>query len=136
MPESMRLRILTSDGAGLCILGFLAVARGLAHTPLGSDPLRTPTHLLATMLPAEGWGVLWILLGVLCIVAIWVRKLRPMSIGLMVSVHFLWAISLLSDDYYPNSVDGLSYLCIAGLTIWSFARGRLEPVLFHEDLEV
>lgn len=88
-------------------------------------------------MPAQWWGAVWALLGLLCVVAIVVRRLRPVSVGLMSATHFLWGISLLMDDHYPSKVMSLIYLSMALFMMWAFGRGRMEPALFHngEDIE-
>ena len=131
--QKYRMRMwLTSDETGLIILGILGFARGISYFPPLAEPNRPPAHTLEHLLSPPAWGILWALAGLGCIVAVVWKRTQPAAVGVMVGMHFLWAISFATVGG-RGWVSAISYLCVFALAFWAFTRGRREPHLVRGD---
>lgn len=128
-------RAVTSDGAGLVILGLSAIVRGISYFRVSAD--RIPAHWLEGQLPPAAWAWVWIVIGVGCFVAAYVPRILPITVGLAVGLNSLWAISFLilwvTGDSPRAYVSALGYLATAGLAMWGFGRGRDPHVIVTID---
>ena len=70
-------RAVTSDNAGLAILGATALVRAVSYAPWFVNADRTPAHWLEGLLPAPAWSVVWLLIAVACMAAIITPRLLP-----------------------------------------------------------
>lgn len=119
-------RWISSDAAGLLIIGLAAGLRGVSYLPYFVDSDRKPAHFLEQAAPPEVWAGPWILSGVLCFLAIWVSRLTPPAVGAGVGLHFLWAVSFLLSGG-RGWVSSIGYGAVTALAVWAFSRGRLQP---------
>lgn len=134
MPRWARTlrRFSTTDGMGLLILGAASIGRGISYAP-GIIPESTrSTHVAETWLPMVAWSVVWVSVGVLCVIASsdWRSRGAALAVGAAVGLHFLWGASFMwgtmMGDMGRGYVSALSYLAICFLALWAFSRGRRE----------
>lgn len=126
-------RRLLSDETGLGILGVLGEARGISYFPPLVDPGRTPAHLLEHFFAPPVWGALWMFAGIGCFIAIGWRRSQPLAVGIMVGMHFLWAVSFIFGGG-RGWVTAIAYLAVFALAFWAFARGRRDPELVPPEI--
>ena len=131
-------RAVTSDNAGLAILGATAFVRAVSYTPFSVDASRNPAHWLEGLLPAPAWSIVWLLIAVACMAAIITPRLLPIAVGLTVAINALWALSFLGITITGESsrgyVSALGYAAVAFLTMWGFGRGReIAPVRIEKE---
>lgn len=124
------LRFATTDGMGLLILGAASIGRGVSYVP-GIMPESTrKSHVAETWLPMATWSVVWVAVGVLCVIAsgYWHSRGAALAVGASVGIHFLWGASFLWGSLVGHMsrgyVSSLSYLAICFLALWAFSRGR------------
>ena len=136
MPKRMwdwTTRAVTSDAAGLSILGGAALWRAVSYMPGQVNPDRNPAHWLEGLLPPTGWSWAWMIVGMLCIIAIWQRRIMPVAVGLTVGLNLAWALSFMGIQLAGESarahVSAIGYFATAGLAFWGFGRGRNPEVV-------
>lgn len=132
-----RLRdFLISDSPALIILGLGVLARGFSYSPhvFGPAP-RTGGHPAEAALPMPVWSIIWVAVGILCLVAA-VRSRRLIAawaIGLGVGLNMLWAGSFvaatITGDMARGWVTGIGYASVALLVIWAVWRGSRAEVM-------
>src|SRR5699024_613770 len=88
-------RAVTSDNAGLAILGATALRRALSYAPWFVNTDRKPAHWLEGLLPAPAWSIVWLLIAVACMAAIITPRLLPMAVGMTVAINAMWALSFI-----------------------------------------
>lgn len=117
-----------SDAAGLLSLGGIALLRGSSYLPMNVDVNRSPAHALEGLLSPPSWAAVWILIGIFCIVPIWVPKLLPIAVGVGVGLHVLWLTSFMgvqiSGENSRAYVSSINYYAVAFFVAWGFGRGR------------
>lgn len=123
----------TSDAAGLVICGIATMARGVSYLPGFVSSDRPPAHYLEGILQPYFWAGIWILVGVLCLVAVAVPQVAPMAVGLVVGLHASWGTSFMAGQFFDDRlgrawVSALSYYLICLLVVWAFGRGRAVEV--------
>ena len=128
----------TSDQAGLAVLGVTAFVRAVSYAPFSVDTTRNPAHWLEGLLPAPAWSIVWLLIAVACMVAIITPRLLPIAVGLTVAINMLWALSFIGITITGESARGyvsaLGYAAVAFLTMWGFGRGReIAPVRIEKE---
>lgn len=131
-------RAVTSDHAGLAILGIAALVRAFSYAPFVVNTNRSPAHWLEGLLPAPAWSIVWLLIAVVCMAAIIAPRLLPMAVGLTVAINALWALSFIGITVTGESsrgyVSALGYAAVAFLTMWGFGRGReIAPVRIEKE---
>ena len=131
-------RAVTSDNAGLAILGTTALVRAVSYAPWFVNTDRTPAHWLEGLLPAPAWAIVWLLIAAACMAAIIAPRLLPIAVGLTVAINALWAISFIgiwiSGESTRGYVSALGYFAVAFLTMWGFGRGReIAPVRIEKE---
>lgn len=127
---------LTSDAPALIILGLGIMARGLSYSPhvLGPAP-RIGGHPAEAALPMPAWSIIWVAVGVLCLVgAVWSRrKIAALAIGLGVGLNMLWAGSFvaatITGDMPRGWVSAVGYASVALLVVWAVWRGSRAAVM-------
>ena len=121
-------RAVTSDNAGLAILGFTAIVRAVSYTPGFVNTDRNPAHWLEGLLSAPAWAIVWLVIAVACLAAIITPRLLPIAVGLTVAINAMWALSFIGITITGESprgyVSALGYAAVAFLTMWGFGRGR------------
>ena len=135
-----RLRsFLMSDAPVLIILGLGILARGLSYSPhvFGRAP-RSGGHPAEAALPMPMWSIIWVSVGVLCLVAaVWSRRqIAALAIGLGVGLNMLWAGSFvaatITGDMARGWVTAIGYASVALLVIWAVWRGSRAEVTIPE----
>src|SRR5690625_4683989 len=131
-------RAVTSDNAGLAILGITALVRAVSYAPFFVDASRNPAHWLEGLLPAPAWSIVWLLIAVACMAAIIAPRLLPVAVGMTVAISAKWALSFFGITITCESprgyVSGLGYAAVAFLTMWGFGRGReIAPVRIEKE---
>ena len=131
-------RVVTSDQAGLAILGLSALVRAVSYAPWFVNTDRTPAHWLEGLLPAPAWAIVWLFIAVVCMAAIITPRLLPIAVGLTVAINTLWALSFIGITITGESprgyVSALGYAAVAFLTMWGFGRGReIAPVRIEKE---
>src|SRR5690625_2328909 len=121
-------RAVTSDNAGLAILGTTALVRAVSYAPFLVDAGRNPADWLEGPVPAPAWSIVWLVIAVACMVAIITPRLLPVAVGLTVAINAMWALSFIGITITGESprgyVSALGYAAVAFLTMWGFGRGR------------
>jgi len=122
-----------SDGVPLMILGLGIAARGVSYTPHG--PERTVAHPAEAAFPMSAWGVIWVTVGVACMVAsLWAEsRAAAVALGVGVGLNLLWAGSFIAasimGDLPRGWVTAVGYVSVSALVIWSTWRGgQLRPI--------
>ena len=100
-------RAVTSDNAGLAILGATALVRAVSYAPFFVDASRNPAHWLEGLLPAPAWSVVWLLIAVACMAAIITPRLLPIAVGLTVAINAMWALSFIGITITGNPRVGM-----------------------------
>ena len=131
-PTARRLRRWAlTDAPALLILGAGLVLRGVSYLPhFGGDNLSS--HPAEGFFPIHVWGVIWIVVGLACLVAtVWDRA-APAAIGAGVGLHAIWAMSFVADSIIDNSPRGwipaIGYASVALLVMWAVWRGSREEI--------
>lgn len=141
MPKQLWERAshaVTSDKAGLAVLGITALVRAVSYTPGVVDTSREPAHWLEGLLPAPAWSIVWLLIAAACMAAILAPRLLPIAVGVTVAINMLWALSFIgiwvSGESARGYVSALGYFAVAFLTMWGFGRGReIAPVRIEKE---
>lgn len=128
--EKLRCFLLT-DATALIILGMSIILRGVSYIPyeLGG---RIDTHPAEGALPLSAWAVIWIGVGVLCIVAVpWHQgPVAAVAIGLGLGLNGLWAASFLTASLtgeMPRGwVTAIGYAALALTVLWAVWRGKRD----------
>ncbi|MDN6199385.1 hypothetical protein [Corynebacterium flavescens] len=129
-----------TDATALIVLGGGAVARGLSYAPhqiFGPAPEKG-THPAEGALDISAWAVVWIVVGVACIVsAFWKNTaLASASIGAGIGLNVLWAMSFatatITGDMPRGWVSSIGYLSIAVLVLWAVWRGKRNDFTIPE----
>lgn len=125
-PAAVRLRrFLLTDGALLVLLAGECLVRGVSY--LTRTP---PGHPVERFLPLTAWAVVWVVVGVLCLVTAR-RHDSPSAataVALAVGLNLLWALSLFTASTTDHGGPGTNwggggiYLIVAGVTLWTVWR--------------
>lgn|GEM_PF-1026999 len=126
-----------SDGVALLVLGLGIIARGVSYVPAAQG--RSVSHPAEGALPMSVWAIIWIGVGVVCLVAaVWHDSaVAAVALGLGVGLNLLWA-----GSFIAASVDGtmsrgwvsaVGYLSVAVLVLWSTWRGSRLTTMREED---
>ena len=116
----------TSDRAGLAVLGVTALVRAVSYAPFSVDTTRNPAHWLEGLLPAPAWAIVWLFIAVACMAAIITPRLLPVAVGMTVAINTLWALSFIGITSHTIDQAGAgkspSNQC-AGLRVVSTEKG-------------
>lgn len=121
----------TTDGMGMVILGAASVVRGVSYLPALRGSAGN-AHYAEAWLPMTAWAWVWIIVGTLAVAASarWSSPIAATAVGLSIGLHALWASSLILSaiigEMGRGYVSAISYLAIALLALWAFARGRRD----------
>ena len=131
-PTARRLRgWALTDAPALVILGVGLLLRGVSYMPylMGDSP---SSHPAEGFFPIHIWGVIWIVVGLACLVATVWERLAPAAIGAGVGLHAIWAMSFLADSMIEQSPRGwlpaVGYASVALLVMWAVWRGSREEI--------
>lgn len=132
------LRFATTDGMGLLILGAASIGRGVSYVPGIMPESTSSSHVAETWLPMTVWAVVWVAVGVLCVIAsgYWHSRGAALAVGASVGIHFLWGASFLWGSIHGDMPRGwvisLAYFAGSFLVLWAFSRGRRGDGGFRE----
>lgn len=135
------LRAFRDDRTGIAFLGILSILRGVSYLPVSVDTGRTPAHFFEELAGPPLWAVLWIALGVLCLISTGAGRLVPIVVGGTIGIHAAWALSFLAAWADGESsrawVSALGYIGVAFLFLWAISRGKRSEVTLHfrDDIE-
>lgn len=125
----MRLRgFLLTDATALLILGVSIILRGVSYLPLTGGGMSS--HPAEGALPIEVWAVVWIVVGVLCLVAVpWHKGMvAAAALGLGIGLNALWAVSFfaatITGEMARGWVTGTGYATVVLLVLWSVWRDK------------
>lgn len=116
----------TTDGAGLAIVGCLALVRGLAY--ILTDP---ETQAPIEALIGNIWsGIIWLLLAFACLryAGHWRKRAATWVAASAVFLYAIWGASymiawLAMSDTYPRAYLSAFTLCgTVALLLWAFSR--------------
>src|SRR5699024_10890701 len=88
-------RAVTSDNAGLAILGFTAFVRAVSYAPWFVNTDRNRAQWLEGLLSCGAWAIVWLVIEVACMAAITTPRLIPMAVGMTVAITAMWALSFI-----------------------------------------
>lgn len=88
-------RAVTSDAAGLTVLGLTALIRAVSYAPWNISAEREAAHWLESLLPAPAWAIVWLIIAIACMVATITPRLLPLAVGFTVGINALWAMSFI-----------------------------------------
>lgn len=134
-PVERLRRFLLTDATVLIILGVACIARGFSYTGAVSS---IRTHPAEGLLSIGWWAVIWIAVGVACIVSSpWHRSVTAaLALAAGASLHVLWALSFIwvsIDGSMPRGwVSSIGYIAVSALVLWSVWRGSREEVRVRE----
>lgn len=129
-PPLERLRaFLFTDATALLILGVSIILRGISYIPheIGG---RIDTHPAEGALPISAWAVIWIGVGILCLVSVpWHEgPVAAVALGLGIGLNALWAASFftasITGDMPRGWVTGTGYLALALAVLWGVWRDK------------
>ena len=130
-------RSFLSDTAGLLSLGGIALWRGYSYLAMNVNVNRSPAHALEGLLSPPAWAAVWILIGIFCIIPIWVPKLLPIAVGVGVGLHVLWLTSFMgvqiSGENSRAYVSSINYYAVAFFVAWGFGRGRKHKHIVNRE---
>ena len=130
-------RAYLSDTAGLLSLGGIALLRGFSYLPMNVDVNRNPAHALEALLSPPAWAAVWIVIGIFCIIPIWVPKLLPLAVGVGVWVHVMWLVSFMGMQIGGENsrayVSSINYYAVAFFVAWGFGRGRKHVHVINKE---
>lgn len=125
------------DAPALIILGLGILARGTSYLPPFMSPHAQASHPAEGALTMPAWGVVWIIIGALCLVAAWWERAAPLAVGAGVGLNVLWGLSFIADSIVEGSsrgwVPAVGYLSIAALVMWAVWRGSRESMPGREE---
>lgn len=135
-PPLRRLRDwLLTDATLYVILGTLMISRGVAAWVI--DDITVVPHPGGGLLTAEGWAVLWLVLGVACLLVTPWHTTRAGAVVLSVttSVLLLWGLGYLMYDPAQFTYRGVLYIGFAVTILWAVWRGRRGQVTITKEKE-
>ena len=138
-PPLERLRsFLMTDATALLILGVSIILRGVSYMPaLGGG---VSSHPAEGALPISVWAIIWIGVGVLCLVAApWHEgPVAAVALGLGIGLNALWAVSFftasITGEMPRGWVTGTGYAAVALLALWSVWRDKRGGLPSREEV--
>ncbi|SDR76087.1 hypothetical protein [Corynebacterium timonense] len=132
-PAALRVRAwLLTDAPALVIVGAGLLLRGVTYLPIYFGGPGAGSHPAELLLPIGWWAAIWITVGALCLVSLAVCRLAPISLGLGVGLHAVWAMSFIADaiiDQSPRAwLPAVGYASVALLVVWAVWRGSRDVI--------
>ena len=131
-PWARRARAwLMTDSTAVLVLGVGILMRGFSYLPdiFGLPP--TPgTHPAEMSLPMPVWGIVWVTVGVACIISSFVRAWMVDAIALAAGtmLYVGWGSSFLISTIIGSNprgwVSAIGYFSVAILVLWAVWRGK------------
>lgn len=135
-PPLRRLRDwLLTDATLYVILGALMICRGVAAWVI--DDITVVPHPGVGLFTAAGWTVLWLVLGVACLLVTPWHNTRAGAVVLSVttSVLLLWGLGYLMYDPAQFAYRGVLYIGFTVTILWAVWRGRRGQVTITKEKE-
>ncbi|AHI21616.1 hypothetical protein PBI_COLLEEN_26 [Corynebacterium phage Colleen] len=132
IPFARRLRAWAmTDSFAILILGIGIIFRGVSYLPgvLGSPP-PPGSHPAESSLPMPVWGVIWLVVGVICIISSITRSTIVDVIALCsgVMLNAGWGMSFvfasLEGVSHRSWVSSVGYFSVVILVVWAVWRGK------------
>lgn len=123
-PVAYRLRaLLMGDATLLVVVGIMAIARGMSY--IVDLP---PMHFVELWIPADAWGIIWVIAGALALVgaAVYRSTFAAVTVGLAVGLYVLWGCSFFLQSLLwgpPLWSSAITNWGIATITVWAVWRG-------------
>lgn len=114
-----------TDGPLLLIIGGEVITRGVSYAGLSGG-----SHPAESALPMDAWAVIWIIVGIWCLVTAPKPHLLPAQLALSagVGLNVLWAGSFLAASFFTDQsrgwVTAVGYAALSLVVMWSIWRGR------------
>lgn len=125
-----------TDSPALVVLAVGIILRGVSYFPWLMSEHAQSAHPAEGVLPMNVWAVVWIVVGLACIVATWEPRAAPVAVGAGVGLNILWGLSFIADSIIDHSPRGwlpaVGYLQVAALVLWAVWKGRREEVTKQE----
>lgn len=141
-PTARRVRaFLMTDSTAIIILGIGILARGLSYLPivLGPPPSKG-AHPAEGLLPIEAWGLVWVIVGILCLLAAFTKQqvLEVLALCAGVALDCLWGFSFIQGAIIAGQgsrlwVSSIGYFSIVALVMWAVWRGKRGDIPLSED---
>ncbi|MBH5302744.1 hypothetical protein [Corynebacterium ulcerans] len=141
-PTARRVRaFLMTDSTAIVILGIGILARGLSYLPivLGPPPSKG-AHPAEGLLSIEAWGVVWVIVGILCLLAAFTKQqvLEVLALCAGVALDCLWGFSFIQGAIIAGQgsrlwVSSIGYFSIVALVMWAVWRGKRGDIPLSED---
>ena len=138
-PPLIRLRaFLFTDATALLILGVSIILRGISYLSLTGGGVSS--HPAEGALPIGVWAIIWIGVGVLCLVAAPWHKgpVAAVALGLGIGLNALWAASFftatITGEMPRGWVTGTGYAAVALLALWSVWRDKRGGLPSREEV--
>ncbi|AKN76182.1 hypothetical protein D881_02065 [Corynebacterium ulcerans NCTC 12077] len=141
-PAAYRVRaFLMTDSTAIIILGIGILARGLSYLPivLGPPPSKG-AHPAEGLLPIEAWGLVWVIVGILCLLAAFTKQqvLDVLALCAGVALNCLWGFSFIQGAIIAGQgsrlwVSSIGYFSIVALVMWAVWRGKRGDIPLSED---
>lgn len=127
-----------SDGPALLILGVGLALRGWTYLPHMMGPRAAASHPAEGLLTMGQWAIVWLIVGVLCVItSVWARA-APVALGLGVGLNLLWGASFIADAVTEHSARGwlpaVGYISVSLLVMWAVWRGSRTGTLTRSEV--
>lgn len=104
--------------ATMVAIGAFSLSTGASYL-VPSTPTRLAQLEALSWVPLPALGVLWVVIGVLCLLAVPVRRIQPWALGAAAGLTIAWAVSfatsVLLTDITRSWVSAKNYGTIAAL---------------------
>lgn len=125
-----------TDWGGLAIIALFTLLRGWAYLPYNTEGHVIPA--VERWVPTTWAAVVWIIVGLLGLLAVALRRMGSMLVGVSLGLHTLWALLYLSGWIASESprgyVTAISYAGFVALVLWAFGSRREVQVKISEGV--
>ena len=115
----------SSDWVGLLIIALACLLKGVSYLPFAVN--NEPVPAVERWIPVGVTATVWIGVGALGLIAVWLRRGRPKMVGAGVSLHVLWGLlyvgAWLSGASARGYVTAILYFAFAAMVLWGYGRG-------------
>lgn len=122
-----------TDGGVYVLLGLLMVTRGSAYLPWNERALFQ--HTAELLAPEWLWSIVWITLGVMClVVARWHdRRVGVLVMSTCVGLLALWGVGFLMSGPVEMLNRGVIYLAVPSVVVWAIWRGKRGEIRLRDE---
>lgn len=118
----------------LILLGALAIARGQSYFQVDTAP--DGLWAADNLLPLTVWGWVWIVGGVLAVVAVWCPRVLSAAAAVMIAVNVVWITSFLAACWIEGGNERAYVSAISyghGLLSWLVVPWMVNHVRAFEE---